>query len=404
MFFFVFFLNFLAESKGFDDKIVVVFSCKENINTRLKLLTETWFQQIPEVHVYLDDISQEEADSLVAGNERVKIVFHTMKNTAPFLIGSGLDTPEGRSRIRNILAIQDIYKQFPNKKWYYFAQDDTYLLPKKFATTFDTKDSSKPHIFGHSWYFFDVNYRFFSRDKTRLFYDIHGGFAVAQRMMKALVNNVDKIYAKYASPLIEQEIKLSALADASVPNFYGEVSNHLSWILAQSDVLKSQKERGYVGTDVVSFSYMEKYMKPFYESVYSEWKTESGETKMANLEAYAGQQISFELGTYGAMCDITFGFLLRPFNNYIFQSSPIKPIFKDNDKNNPIAYEQTFGKINVTYACDDTLENGELAVDGAQGIADDSITIQIKCPTPENVILHKNEKAKIEHYEYNWTQ
>ena len=404
MFFFLFFLNYLTKSNGFDDKIIVVFSCKENINTRLKLLTQTWFQQIPEVHVYLDDITKEEAESLVGGNERLNVIFHTMKNTSPFLVGSGFDNPESKSRIRNILAIEDIYKQYPDKKWYYFAQDDTFLLPKKFATTFDYKDSTQKHIFGHSWYFFDNNYRFFPRDKTRLFYDIHGGFAIAQEMMKSLVKNVDMIYKKYASPLIEQELKVSALADASVPNFFNDIANHLSWILAQSDVLKAQKERGYVGTDVVSFSYMEKFMKPFYESVYSEWKTDSGETKMANFEAYAGQMISFEYGTYGALCDMTFGFLLSPFNNYIFQSSPIKPIFQGDNKNEPIAYNQTFGKINVTYQCDETLENGELAVDGCQGISDDSIIVQIKCPTPENIITHKDQSIKIETYEYDWKQ
>ena len=398
------FFSILSLSGEFDDKIIVVFSCKEHINTNLKQLCQTWFKQIPEVHVYLDEITNEEAEAITKGNDRINVIFHQMKNTAPFLIGTGFDTPLPKSRVRNILAFKDIYKQYPDKKWYYFAQDDTFLLPHKFAKAFDQKDSNKPYIYGHNWYFYDSNYRFFSRSKTRLFYDIHAGYAIAQGMMKELVMNVDTIYRKYASPLIEEELKVSALADASVQDFFSSASNHMMWILSQSDVLKSQKERGYVGTDVASFSYMKKFMIPFYQATYCEWET-NGQTKMTNFENYAGQKLTFEFDTYGALSDLTFGFVLKPFNNLIFASSPIKPVFQNNDMNtDPIGYYQEFGKIVVNYTCDSTLENGEMAANGAQGINDESISINIYCPNPE-VIQKKQttENFKILTYEYDWT-
>ena len=397
------FLTTLTLSGEFDDHLFVVFSCKENIKTRLKALTETWFKQIPEVHVYLDDITQEEAEYLVNGNDRVNIIFHTMPDTTPFLIGTSYDTPLYKSRIRNILALSDIYKQYPNKKWYYFGQDDSYLLPHKYAQTFNRKNWGADHIYGHSWYFFDSNYRFIPREGTKMFYDIHPGYAITNPMLKKMSENAELIFTKYASPLIEEELKVTLLGDASVNNYYKDISNHLTWLLAQSNVIKSQKERGYIGTDVCAYSYMGQHMRKLYGGTYCEWKSEDG-IKQVSFEYLSGQRLPVEFATPGGVALFTFGYYFKPSNDFIFSTSPISPVFSESDRSHkePIAYTQAFGEINVTYSCDPSLNDGELAADGLQGSLSDELTIRIRCPAPTGIVNKEQKEPQIVEMKYTW--
>ena len=326
-----------------------------------------------------------------------------MPESSPFLIGSGYDSPLSRSRIRNLFVLKDIYEKYKSKRWFVILEDQSYLVPSKYAYTFNWKDSNKPEIWGHSTYFFDSNYRFFDKDQTRLFYDVHGGVTISIKLLEMMYNNIDTIANMYASPLIEEEIKLSALASYSYSEFYKEVPYHMSWIFCPSDMEQIQRERPNIGRDVISFANMGKKLTTLYNGNVAEWSDREGKPLQAGFDKYVGQQLTMTYPEPGAYIKFTFGYSIEALGVRNYNTGPIKPVFDDMDEKNPSFYTQKFENFNVTYECDDSLEDGELVSNGDHPFNTETIVVSIKCPNPSDTMFYKeNQTPTILNVTTNW--
>lgn len=386
----------------YSNHLFVVTTTKENAEKRVGLLAKTWFKRVPEVHIYTDDIDFELVSKLTKENPRCNMTFHRIPDSAPFLEGTGIDSPLARSRIRNLYVLKDIYEKYTEKKWFLIMEDQTYFVPSKYSYFFNWKNSSVPEIWGHSSYFFDENYRFLDR-KQRMFYDLHGGIAISNEMLRLMQDHIKTVSNVYASPLIEEEVKISLLANLSYSKFYDEVPYHMSWIMCERELEEMQRQRGHVGTDVVSFAYSADKMLTLYGGNVVEWVDKQGKPKQAGFDKYVAQRLTMEYPETGSFIKLTFGYSIEALEARYYAKSPLKPHFDDMDENIPTYYTQEFDGFNVTYECDDSLEDGELATSGDHEFNSESLLVSIKCASPsESVFYQENQQPRLLNVSVNW--
>ena len=91
-----------------DDIAVAVVGGRVKLHSRLIPLAKSWFQLFPKIHLYIDNITNDEIKSILKVSNHLGIQFHRMP-LFPDLIGSSFEGGWFQSQKRYLQVFKDLY-------------------------------------------------------------------------------------------------------------------------------------------------------------------------------------------------------------------------------------------------------------------------------------------------------
>ena len=399
MLIFLFFFLSLEEPDPnitFDDIVFVVWSGKECIGTRIRELAKSWYNLIPEVHVYTDYIDEKEADIITNENPHLKIIFHCTEMRGDYLIGSAFENPYNHAQSRHLLSIVDIYGIYPNKKWYFFCDDDCYVIPNR---VLDLCKRLEGKLFGQTFYFIEETYKFFpSKDPTRTFQHGGPGVIMANDFISSVVPYIMDCNSIYQCSIMGSDIKLSAC--------YGRIFGLREWYYRKD---YSTNTFGYFNSNRpehnIQWGGIPEHAMTYHlilppdtilirKSHYSEWKDNKNRSLYVDWGDMMMQDMQISLGHQDYEFQFNFWYSIRKSNFLLYPLDTPKPIFssKDKEREMPIAYEQEYpGNLTVRVNCDQNKQSMDPYQDGFLSIPRSGPVIYMKCPYPQEFKINHIE-------------
>lgn len=382
-----------------DDIVWVVWSGKECLATRVNQLSKAWFMLVPHVHVYTDFADEDVLENITKSNPHVNITFHLTQLRGEYLIGSAFETPYNLAQSRHILSMADIYQLYPNKKWYFFCDDDCYLEPSKVLRMCQTVYGTQ---FGMSYYFIEETYKFFpGTNPTRTFHHGGPGIAVTHQLMEKAGPRLMECDSIYRASKLGSDIRLSAC--------YGRIFGLREWYYRGFEA----NTYGFFNSNTPDHNiFWESEMNErilsyhliqqndtikIWKSHVSMWKDSKNQTLHTDWSNIMLQNMPLDIGAQGNTFLFIFWYALRLNKvNYYPVSNP-QPIFKDNDsrRTDPIGYEQEYENgIKILLLCDNERAD-EPVQSGFLPPPNTGATISYKCPRPAPLI-NNNENPQVD--------
>jgi len=371
-----------------EDIAFIVWSGYECISNRVYELSKTWFNLVPEVHVYTDFIPEGIVEKIEAECPNCNLIFHEMGFRGDYLVGSDFDNPYNHAQSRHLLTMVDIYESYPKKKWYFFCDDDAYVFPIKLLEFLQTKPGD---LFGQSFYFIQETYRFFpSTDPTRTF--LHGGPGVAysNKIMENLVPNISMCQNIYSVSKMGSDIKISGcFALIHGLQWYKRPISFLPIGYFCSNTPDHMIRYDRISDETMTYHTVQPNHTPvIWRSHASSWKDRTNTTLLSNWESISTLESRTEIGGPGRFMRFNFGFSIKYGNSQFHATSSPVPIFDEDDVDHdePLLYEQTFESgIVLQYICDSSIDKGDFAIMGFLNDGRFGSKISVKCPRPQRM-------------------
>ena len=128
------------------DIAVAVLSGYECVSTRVLAAADTWIRQFPDVFVYADKFPSDSLDKISAAARSTRVHFIPLGNCARHL---WFANAWQRAQPRILKAMHDLYTRAPDKQWYLFLDDDSYVLMENLLAILDKLSKPEPHVVGH---------------------------------------------------------------------------------------------------------------------------------------------------------------------------------------------------------------------------------------------------------------
>jgi hypothetical protein len=141
-------LTTVSTGLTFDEIGLIVLSGSDFVSTRVAPMSHTWFQLVPEVHVYTDTVP-DSAWPLLETNARSNMIFHLTDAYPRHLVGTEWEDKWQNAQTRHLHAIADFYERYPDKKFYMVVDDDTFVLPDNVLSVFENVDPDSVIQFGN---------------------------------------------------------------------------------------------------------------------------------------------------------------------------------------------------------------------------------------------------------------
>ena len=371
---------------------------------RIAALTRTWFQFLPEVHVYSDKINETFARAILAQTNHVNIIFHE-QNVFPYhLIGSVYPDPWVTVQERHLPHMANAFKYMPNKKWYFFGDDDTYLFPESLPYYLKSQQNPLDRITGQIWFSLPHLNRFFKNEnESHIFAQGGAGFFVTHNIMKTIAPYLVNCSHQASTYFFPSDIRLSFCLEKIYGNdrlLNDGIYKHSNSIV-HGDRVEKSVPRSNVNDWPISYHHIvPSIIDYYYYASVSQWKDGQGNDRYVSwthltffdfqFEIEDGKLMRFVWG-YKIYFDITEHFQSRAMRqsglidsglaNYpaIIALSQLEPLFAPNDKKkiSPIRYIQKYdANLTVVYNCDSNLKPGTIFMDS---FIDDTLIFNVAC-------------------------
>ena len=128
------------------DIAVAILSGYECVSTRVLAAAETWISQFPDVFVYADKFPKDAMDKISAAARSTRVHCIPLGNCARHL---WFANAWQRAQPRILKAMHDLFTRAPDKQWYLFLDDDSYVLTENLLAILDRLSKPEPHVVGH---------------------------------------------------------------------------------------------------------------------------------------------------------------------------------------------------------------------------------------------------------------
>ena len=375
----------------------------ETFDERVIPMAKTWYQLIPSIHVYSDEIPKESLNEILNSSNHLNIYFHETPTFSHYMVGTRWDDKWNSVQNRHLYAFGDLYFHEPDKAWYVLGDDDTFMFPNSLVTFLSSVPEDDIRIFGRGFLVFEhLNVFFKNPDINHYFVQGGAGIAIPAKVMKVFAPCAQNCTQIFSGVNFPSDMRLSACLE----RFFGfrvdegarEKSLFRSWRGFHSDV--PMKEN--VG-DIVPISYhhiVAPLCDQLWMAVFTKWKNSNGVDMYIDWSFVAMKELNIELGRRGLLCEFQFMFRIyldgRKGEQMICQSQP-EPVFKnDTKRKHPREFVQRFeGNITMRYICDDSI-SGETIVFDSFLLDEEGCSFKVACPSIRKYpINHEGTKSPL---------
>ena len=393
-------LNFLFslsvetdENLTFDDFAFGIWTGEKMLKKRVYDLAKTWIKLMPQIDIYSDYINDKDALEILNTSNHLNITFHSIPTFAHHLFGTSFDNVWNHAQSRHLIAFHDLYQRYPNKKWYFLGDDDTFLLPDGIISTLKNYSYNERQIIGHLFGNFPFLSKFFqSGKKVYDFAQGGAGFFVSKAMMDYVAPHIIDCSSFYESYNFVSDTRISACIDFLdvINNITRDESPYvnLDYLIHGDKPEESNLKNEYTQRPISYHHIVPPYTEIMWNATFSRWNAKNGTEMLVEWTHVATSKFYTEVGRRNNFMEFIWGYqLCSNLHMERFMSvSQLEPIF-ENDEEIPKSYVQKYeGNITMKYLCDDTIEFGEFVFDSFLPIEEQGSTYRVRCENPRTYI------------------
>ena len=128
-----------------DDISISIWSGKEFLHDRLEAACSTWVRQFNEVSIYSDFFTDESRKILPSLSYPTKLNLIELGDCRQHLFSSGWV----RAQPRFLKAMENSYRRNMSKKWYFFCDDDSFVIAPSILNIINERNHSSSSVIGH---------------------------------------------------------------------------------------------------------------------------------------------------------------------------------------------------------------------------------------------------------------
>jgi hypothetical protein len=379
---FAFFVFGMTDSLSVDEIAVGIWSGYECVVPRLIPAVKTWIRQFPTVYIYSDFFPKNATERLRSAAGSTRLQFIAFGNCAKHL---WFPSAWKRAQPRFLKGMVDLFIREPTKKWYLFADDDSYVFAKNTKRILGGFNFSRKIVVGHfycAWpaVVFGKNHNM----KCMNFPQGGAGVAISHGMLAFLADKLPECNAKYN----EGEYAGSMRFGKCITDYVNDgtwrhgdgIQNFKSQFMSRSPI--EEIEDSYCNRPPATFHGISRAQVRFvYRGHYSRWVSQNGteyEVDWSHLTARPFLLFPEERQPL----HLRFGYgIALPDNNRVIARAT-SPILPELVNEIPFAYEQHFGEaLRVRIICDqeagDTVEQ-----DSFENREWMQFNVRVTCPVP----------------------
>ena len=391
----MFFLVCVFGAADVMDEIALGFwTGREMLNTRIQEMARTWMQLVPEIHIYTDEVSDERMREVLAQSSHLNIKFHVLHTPSHELVGTRYYQPWGIAQDRHVAAVADLGEREPNKTWYLFGDDDTYMFPENLKLFIAGKNPDDLTIYGNTWGAWARAHVIFPKNRSKTFAQGGGGVLMGRKMMSMLRPHLRKCREVFRTGVAASDMILAACVARYVKDraFKGtsEFSGDVPW----------NKARLWKSLEITLHHVVPPTIQQVANAHLSVWKVDNGTEVYVDWSHVSLVEFIAPVGEAGRFCRVMWGYRIYDDLSHPTSSNPrsdnwtgsIEPPVPVIDDVGQIQwYTQRFShSIKFKYICDVNLSRGEVLFDSllppSQGYGS---VFRVFCPAPQQ-FLHNH--------------
>ena len=370
MIFFFFFRFILNETISINDIAFGIWSGKKMLNSRVLGLAKTWIQLIPEMHVYSDFLPEDSIELIYNSSKHLNLYLHAIPTFAHYLVGTTFDDVWNHAQTRHLIAFSDLYNRFPNKKWYFLGDDDTFLFPNSITEHLSNFDSNEMQIHGHLFFSFqELEIFFINHSYPHRFAQGGAGFFISQKMMNFIGPKILNCSSFYESFNFVSDIRISAcieresiLNNLSKFDYYEGFPN-----IIHNDIPEKSISKNFKNQKPITYHHIVPPLtERIWNSSYSTWTLNNNTDVFVDWSHITMSEFFSEIGNKGNFMFFQWGYQLgftsnKESKNNLKALTQLEPIFNNNLKENIKYYYQIYeNNILIKYFCNNNISKGEL--------------------------------------------
>ncbi|EAY22925.1 hypothetical protein TVAG_076720 [Trichomonas vaginalis G3] len=367
-----------------------IWTGKKMIKSRILPLAKTWLKFVPSIDIYSDYLDMDDVYEVLNSSNHLNITFHTIPTFAHHLVGTNFDNVWNHAQSRHLIAFSDLYRRYPNKKWYFLGDDDTFLFPNGIIKNLKDFNYTEQRILGHQFAIFPSLIKFYQSNQSNYYFCQGGaGFFVSQAMMKFLGPRILNCSKYYEAFNFVSDIRISACIDfySTINNISTNYSNYIDQIgLINGDLPEKSTSKGSPDNQPISYHHsVDKITELIWNSSFSTWTYKNGTDVFVEWTHVFGSHITTEIAYEGNFMDIIWGYMIyAPYGNNYYSETPPEPVFSSNESEIPYKYIQNFqNNITFEYICDDNLKHGSVVFDHFLGEGKEGTSFRVHCDPPK---------------------
>lgn len=376
-------------------------------------LAKTWFQFVPQLDLYTDFIPKKGVKAIYSASKHLNLYIHITPTFDDFMKYTSFNRIWDMVQNRHLFTIYDMYKRYPNKKWYIFSDDDTVIQPNLIPYFLKLYNYSHtiPMLIGHSQMHLNYLKKYTHNGKITHFAQGGAGLILSHSLMKDISNSIMNCSIMRQAPYYPSDIRLANCINEFYANYNGtdhEIKNKLvdnvikdsnGWMSGMELENKNQKKPGI---SFLSYHKTTDFYSALYNATYSVWTDLSGQDRYCDFSHLAGSLINIQFINKNQIAKIMFGINIQLFDfpNSFNATSPFKPIFDKNDKDHvqPIKFTQSYqDDFEISLSCNEHLKVDEFVFDSFYPIGKKGINYFIRCPKSQKFYVN-SKKSYSQHH------
>lgn len=367
------------------DDIVFSILTSNTTSSRLEPMISTWYRDIPNLEIFSASTIPK-IEKMFEGKDNIYASVNIYNQTFPDASDDWYNAQDYHSFFHN-----KVLKKYPDKKWYVFGDDDTFIYIDSLIEQLEKVNSSEDHIIGRSFLIPD-DYRDKFSIKNKYFQFIHGGSGLC------ITNSLAKqVFPKYKEcvdkfPFVISDLRIMLCLDA----FNNVSQQYLGWKSGFNAMIPT-KESPVEGPPVSFHHVVDKEAKRMWNAVHSEWVSGNNRSVVSWINYTL---IDRYLPVDDTKFNFMFGYKIVKGDNReeegFYASTPIEPVY-DYSNITIVKYRQQFWNKFVDYRCTKELTPGVFHLSSRN--IDETVLFEllVNCPTPK-LIPHRKGAVK---FNYN---
>lgn len=377
-------------------------------------LAKTWFQFVPQMDLYTDFIPKKGYKKIYEASKHLNLFIHVTPTFDEYIKFTSNNNIWNVVQNRHLFTIYDIYRRYPNKKWYVICDDDTVIQPNLIPYFLDLFNYShqRPKLIGHSLLHLNVLIKYTHDGKITHFAQGGAGMIFSHSLMEdisseimncsimkqgfnypsdvRLIHCINEIYAYYNGTNRKEKNKLSKHI----------IENAHGWLNGMELEFKDMKK---AGKSFISYHKItDDLYSLLYNATYSIWTDLNNQERYCDFSFITGSIINIQFLNKNQITKMMFGINIQLFNftSCIRAISPFKPIFDKDDKKHiqPIQFIQQYeNDFEISLFCNENLENDEIVFDSFYPIGKKGINYVVKCPKSQTFLVTSKKSSSVRH-------
>jgi hypothetical protein len=371
----------------YDDVVVSIWSGRDYTTRRVVSQAATWYQLVPEVHVYSDEFPDDSIDLVLNESNRTNIVFHPFGHKGGHLMGTEWEHRWYYAQTRHLLTMADLYDRFPNKTWYIWTDDDTYLYPDSVIEYLDSQDADTLRVIGVVYCSWDSVAEIIEpKRQCHPFCQGGAGVFFSHTLMSSIAPYLRNCSEQFNDANFAGSMRLAICIERhlGVDNWnIGSSAMPLGRLHSSNPLTETE-----MGVErPLSFHRMRHVLLyQIWNATESTWTDGTGRDRHINWDAITMSTSTITIGNDRKPMVLHWGFRLRfefAEGKYLYAISRPEPIFQEGDKDlvTPVAFDQLFeGNITLRYICDEGMDPTEMVLDSYLWPEAEGSAFRVFCP------------------------